>query len=53
VVLEFGFLVATLLFAEPVLRVVTWPAILGGNLLAAFVMGVYFWRRHPNLQILP
>jgi hypothetical protein len=53
VVFQFGFLVATLLFAEPVLRVVTWPAILGGNLLAALAMGMYFRRRHPNLQILP
>ncbi len=53
VVFEFGFLVATLLFSEPVLEVVTWPAILTGNLLAALAMGVYFWRRHPDLQILP
>ena len=53
VVLEFGFLAAALLFAEPVLHALTWPAILGGNLLAALVMGVYFWRRHPDLQIFP
>jgi len=42
---------AAMLFAEPVLRVLTWPAILIGNLLAAFVMGVYLWRRHPRLRI--
>jgi hypothetical protein len=53
VVFEFGFLVVTLLFAEPVLRALTWPAILGGNLLAAFAMGAYFWRRHPALRIFP
>jgi hypothetical protein len=53
VVFEFGFLVITLLFAEPVLRALTWPAILIGNLLAAIVMGVYLWRRHPDLRILP
>ena len=53
VVFEFGFLMVTLLFAEPVLRVLTWPAILGGNLLAAAAMGAYFWRRHPTLQIFP
>jgi hypothetical protein len=53
VVFEFGFVAAALLFAEPVLHALTWPAILGGNLLAALVMGAYFWRRHPNLQISP
>jgi hypothetical protein len=53
VVFEFGLVVVTLLFAEPVLQALTWPAILGGNLLAALVMGAYFWRRHPNLQIFP
>ena len=50
---EFGFLVVTLLFAEPILQALTWPAILGGNLLAALVMGAYFWRRHPDLRISP
>jgi len=53
VVFEFGFLVVTLLFAEPILRALTWPAILVGNLLAALAMGAYFWRRHPTLQIFP
>jgi hypothetical protein len=53
VVFEFGFLVLTLLFAEPVLRVLTWPAVLVGNLLAALAMSVYFWRRHPDLRIFP
>jgi hypothetical protein len=53
VILEFGFLGVTLLFAEPVLRALTWPAILVGNLLAAGVMGTYFWRRHPGLKIFP
>jgi hypothetical protein len=53
VVFEFGFVATTLLFAEPVLHALTWPAILVGNLLAALVMGVYFRRRHPDLQIVP
>ena len=53
VVFEFGFLVLTLLFAEPVLHALTWLAILVGNLLAAAAMGAYFWRRHPDLQISP
>lgn len=53
VVLAFGFLVVALIFAEPILQALTWPAILGGNLLAAVAMGVYFWRRHPDLEIFP
>ena len=37
-----------MLLAEPtVLEVLTVPAVLAGNLLAAFVMGRYLWRRHP------
>jgi hypothetical protein len=53
VIFEFGFLAVTLLFAEPVLHALTWPAILVGNLLAAGVMGAYFWRRHPDLRVFP
>ncbi len=53
VVFEFGFVVAAMLFAEPVLQVLTWPAILFGNLLAAGAMGAYLWRRHPDLTIWP
>lgn len=53
VVLEFGFIFAALLFAEPVLHVFAWPAVFVGNLLAATAMGVYFWYRHPNLTIRP
>jgi hypothetical protein len=53
VVFEFGFLAVTLLFAEPVLHALTWPAILVGNLLAAAAMGTYFRSRHPDLRISP
>jgi hypothetical protein len=53
VILEFGFVAAAMLFAAPVLRALSWPAIVVGNLLAALVMSVYFWRRHPDLRILP
>lgn len=53
VVLAFGFLVVALLFAEPILQALTWPAILVGNLFAAVAMGAYFWRRHPTLRISP
>jgi hypothetical protein len=49
----FGFLVVAMIFAEGVLRALTWPAILVGNLLAVAAMTAYFSRRHPNLTILP
>jgi lipopolysaccharide export LptBFGC system permease protein LptF len=38
-------------FATQVLHVLTWPAILVGNLLAAAVMATYLWRRHRHLRI--
>ena len=53
VVFEFGFVAAALLFAEPVLHELAWPAVLVGNLLAAGAMGGYFWRRHPRMVIRP
>lgn len=53
VLFEFGFVTVAMLSAEPILRALTWPAILLGNLLAAGAMGAYLWRRHPNLTILP
>jgi|SRR5438132_3265616 len=49
----FGFLLACMVFAEPVLRALTWPEILVGNLLAAGAMTAVFWRRHPRLTIWP
>ncbi|HXG50970.1 MAG TPA: hypothetical protein VNN77_06120 [candidate division Zixibacteria bacterium] len=53
VIFEFGFVVAGLIFAEPVLHALVWPAVLLGNLLAASAMGLYFWHRHPALSIWP
>lgn len=53
VVFEAGFLVVSMLFAEPLLRALAWPAILVGNLLAAAAMATIFWRRHPGLTIRP
>jgi hypothetical protein len=53
VIFEFGFLVAAMAVAQPVLHALAWPAILVGNLLAAVVMALYFWRRHPHLRIEP
>ena len=53
VVLEFGFIVAAFIFAEPILHALAWPAVLIGNLLATAGMAGYFWLRHPNLTIRP
>jgi len=53
IIFEFGFVAATTVFAEPILRALTWPAVLLGNLLAAGAMAVYFRRHHPTLRISP
>ena len=53
VVFEFGFTVTAMLFAAPVLKALTWPAVLVANLLAAAAMGGYFWLRHPALRVSP
>jgi hypothetical protein len=53
VLLEACFTVAVMIVAEPVLRALTWPAILAANLLAAAVMTGYFWLRHPTMQMQP
>ena len=50
---EFGFVVAAMFFAEPILRALAWPAVLVASLLAAAAMGGYFWLRHPNLRVQP
>jgi hypothetical protein len=53
VIFEAGFTVAAMLFAAPILKALTWPAILVANLLAAAAMGAYFWLRHPALRVNP
>ena len=53
VILEAGFTAAMLIVAEPVLRALTWPAVLVANLLAAAAMAVYFWFRHPTIRMQP
>ena len=53
VVLEFGFIGAAFIFAEPILHALAWPMVLIGNLLAAAGMAGYFWLRHPKLMIRP
>ena len=52
-VFEFGFLLASMVFAEGVLQRLAWPAVLVGNLLAAIGMGVVLWRGHRQLAIQP
>jgi len=53
VVFEFVFTVTAMLFAAPILKVLTWPAVLVANLLAAAVMAGYFRLRHPRLRVSP
>ena len=53
VIFEFGFVAFGMLFAQPVLEVLAWPAVLVGNLLAAGAMAAYFRRQHSKLVILP
>lgn len=52
-VFEAGFISVSMIFAEEVLQALAWPAVFVGNLLAASVMTVYFWRKHPSLTIRP
>ena len=53
VVFEFGFTVAAMVLAAPVLRALTWPAVLVGNVLAAAAMAGYFRLSHPRLRVSP
>ena len=53
IIFEFGFVAVTMVFAERILRILTWPAVLLDNLPAALAMAVYFWRHYPKLRILP
>ena len=50
---EFGFAAFSTFFAESVLTALTLTKVLLGNLLAAAVMGVYFWRHHQRMVIEP
>lgn len=50
VVFEFSFVVVVQSFSESVGQYFPVFWVLSGNLLAAAVMGGYFWRRHPALR---
>ena len=53
VISVFGFVALAFLVAEPVLGLLTWPAVLVGNLLAAAGMASYLFYRHRSITILP
>lgn len=53
VVFEFGFMVAAMVLAAPVLQALTWPSVFVGNLLAATAMAAYFHLAHPRLKVSP
>jgi len=52
-VFEFGFLIASMVFADSVMQRLAWPAVVVGNLLAAIGMGWVLWRAHRQLAIEP
>ena len=53
VILEFGFIMAALILAEPILGLLAWPTVLVGNLLTASALSGDFWYRHRGMTILP
>lgn len=53
VIFEFGFIGFSLVFSEGILHALAIPEVLIGNLLAAAVMSVFFYRRHPNFTFHP
>jgi len=53
VVFQYGFLQVSMILAEPVLHALAWPQVMAGNLMAALVMSVSLWKRHPRLTIEP
>jgi hypothetical protein len=48
-----GFFFVSMVFEADLLRALTWPAVLAGNLLAVTAMGVYIARHHPGFRMLP
>jgi hypothetical protein len=48
-----GFFFVSIVFEAELLRALTWPAVLAGNLLAVAAMAIYFARRHPGFRMLP
>src|SRR5262245_53258139 len=52
-VFEFGFLLASMIFADSVMQRLAWPAVVIGNLLAAIGMCWVLWSAHRQLAIQP
>ena len=48
-----GFFFVSMVFEADLLRALTWPAVLAGNLLAVAAMTRYFARRHPGFRMRP
>jgi hypothetical protein len=48
-----GFFFVSIVFEAELLRALTWPAVLAGNLLAVTAMTFYLARRHPGFRMLP
>jgi hypothetical protein len=48
-----GFFFVSMVFEADLLRALTWPAVLAGNLLAVAAMVTYFARRHPGFRMRP
>ena len=53
VIFEFGFVLFSAFFAEPVLHALAWQSVLVGNLIAAAAMAAVFRLRHPRMTIRP
>jgi len=49
-VFEFGFYLVVATLARPLLGALAWWSVAIGNGIAAFGMGFYLWKAHPNLQ---
>jgi hypothetical protein len=48
-----GFFFVSIVFEAELLRALTWPAVLAGNVFAVAAMTMYLARRHPGLRMLP
>ena len=49
-VFEFGFYLVVATLARPLLGALAWWSVAIGNAIAAFGMGYYLWRAHPELR---
>jgi hypothetical protein len=49
-IFEFGFYVIVAILAQPLLGRLAWWNVAIGNAIAAFGMGYYLWRMHPQLR---